>query len=194
MYTVIGKIQGLRTTCREEVRKIKKSEHTGCCSSEIYTPKWKFYSECSFLEEVVAVNRPTYSNFAPSNPNNTDEDMPEVDMLENPDKDLEMIISHPKRRKSSSDNTWMETAAKALSHLATESTQEDEWDVFGKDIANSIRGLGRPEWQRRAKFAIHSIIFKISGQAHQSYTSQVQHVPSTPSLQVGLQLDPILQL
>ena len=187
MYTVIGNIQGLRTTYCEEVRKI--SENTGCGSSEISTQKWKFYSECSFLEEVVAVNRPTYSNFAPSNPNNTDKDM-----LENPDKDLEMISSHPKRRKSSSDNTWMETAPKALSHLATESTQEDEWDVFGKDIANSIRGLGRPEWQRRAKFAIHSLIFKISEQAHQSYTSQVQHVPSTPSLQVDLLLDHILQL
>lgn len=195
LYTVTAKIQGLRTTFREEVRKVKKSEHAGCGSNELYTPKWKFYNECAFLEEVVAINRPTCSNLASSNPDNEDDGTPEVDMLENPNnEDLEMVRSHPKRkRKSSSENMWMETAANALSQLATESTKEDEWDVFGKDIANSLRGLGNSESQRRAKFAIQSIIFQVAEKARQSSISQVQPVVNTPSFLVDLQLDHILQ-
>ena len=104
-----------------------------------------------------------------------------------------MISSHPKRRKSTPGNTWMETAAKVQFHLAADSSQEDEWNI-GKDIANSIRGLGHLEWQRRAKFAIQSIIFQLSEKPQQSSTPQVQRVVSIPSLQVDQQLDHILQL
>ena len=37
---------------------------------------------------------------------------------------------------------------------------EDEWDIFGKDIANLLRNLGDKDLQRRVKFAVQSDIFQ----------------------------------
>lgn len=51
----------------------------------------------------------------------------------------------------------MGTAANAPSHSAKESTEDDEWDVFEKDIANSLGALELAEWQRRAKYAINPV-------------------------------------
>ena len=67
----------------------------------------------------------------------------------------ETASTHPKRkRKNSEGNRWMETAANALTQLTNrEDEEQDEWDIFGKDVANSLRGLKNPDWQRRAKFA-----------------------------------------
>lgn len=42
--------------------KIKKSEHTGSGSADVYVPKWKFFNECMFLEDIVASNRPQCTN------------------------------------------------------------------------------------------------------------------------------------
>ena len=61
--------------------------------------------------------------------------------------------------------TWMETAANALSNLANSSTKEDEWDIFGKDVANSIRSLRSVNLQRKAKFAVQQVLFKVSDSA-----------------------------
>ncbi len=63
----------------------------------------------------------------------------------------------------------MEKAASALADLAKGATnvthannekKEVRWDVFGRDVANTIRGLGNTDWQRRVKFAIQTAIFQ----------------------------------
>ena len=73
----------------------------------------------------------------------------------------EAASTHPRRkRKNSEANRWMETAANALTQLTNhEDDEQDEWDIFGKDVANSLRALKNPDWQRRAKFAIQTAIF-----------------------------------
>ena len=70
----------------------------------------------------------------------------------------------------------METAATALSELAKGTLsrpkqEEDEWDVFGRDVANSIRSLGNVHWQQRVKFAVQSAIFQGTEQARHMTTS-----------------------
>ena len=68
----------------------------------------------------------------------------------------------PKRKKNKTI-PWTEKAASALSVMAKESTEhseEDEWEVFGKDVANSLRSLENVEVQRRVKFAIQTAIFQ----------------------------------
>ena len=51
---LLAKIQSLRTFYREELRKVKKSQGTGSGSSDVYVSKWKFFDECSFLDEVIS--------------------------------------------------------------------------------------------------------------------------------------------
>ena len=46
------------------ITKKKKSESTGSGSNDIYVSNWKFFEECSFLEEVISSNRPTCTNVA----------------------------------------------------------------------------------------------------------------------------------
>lgn len=46
----------------------------------------------------------------------------------------------------------MKTAAGALTKLTQNcDDQQDEWDVFGMDVANSLRALKNPDCQRQAK-------------------------------------------
>ena len=87
--------------------------------------------------------------------------------------------AHPKRRKKSSeDNHWMETAANALTHLSNQEDDElDELDIFGKDVANSLRALNNPDWQRRAKSAVQTAIFQVTEKARHPFQS-----PRCPSL------------
>lgn len=193
MINVAAKIQGLRTTFREEVRKIKKSEHTGSGSAEIYVPKWKFFNECLFLEDVVALNRPTCSNMqeAMENYNKEEDDDDHDDDILGKEANLETASTcsetstdalkmHPKRRrKSSEENEWMKTAAGALTKLTQDSDdQQDEWDVFGMDVANSLRALKNSDCQRRAKFAVQYAIF----QATEKAKSTVPTVSTLPVL------------
>lgn len=66
----------------------------------------------------------------------------------------------PKRKRPNAQ--WMETAASALNELAkgAKPPSIDEWDVFGKDVANSIRAISNAALQRRVKFAVQSAIFQ----------------------------------
>ena len=49
----------------------------------------------------------------------------------------------------------METATNARNDLAKGATTEqvDEWEIFGKDVASSIRSLDNVHIQGKAKFA-----------------------------------------
>ena len=95
--------------------------------------------------------------------------------------------SHPKRRKRSSgstDSPFLESAATALNRIATgSSSDDDEWDVFGRDVANSLRGLS--DQQRRVKFAIQSAIFQSTEPVNRptypisTYNLQDQHFSYT---------------
>lgn len=70
----------------------------------------------------------------------------------------------------------METAASALSELAkgaASSGMEDEWEIFGKDVANSIRALDNKDLQRWVKFAVQSAIFQAT-----DHVTQLQHTHS----------------
>ena len=163
-----AKIQGLRTTFREELRKVKKSYSTGSGAADIYIPKWKFYDACKFLEKVVILDSSQSVSNIPSidsNSNrqvddNEDDDAQSVvsdttqsDISQNDAEKNELEMGTPKsvqthskskRRKVSSPNpTWMDTASEALQSLAQSAREPsgDEWDDFGKDVANSIRGL-----------------------------------------------------
>lgn len=60
--TIKAKIQGLRIFYREEVRKIKKSKGTGTGVKDIYVSKWKFFEQCSFLDEVICAKHKTMTN------------------------------------------------------------------------------------------------------------------------------------
>ena len=79
--------------------------------------------------------------------------------------ETESVLSSSGKRKKSGDNSFLETAANALRDLAQASSTEeveDEWDIFGKDVANSLRNLGDRNLQRKVKFAVQSAIFQAS--------------------------------
>lgn len=88
---------------------------------------------------------------------------------------------HPKKRKrSSEENEWMKTAASALTKLSQDNDdQQDEWDVFGVDVANSLRAINSPEWQRRAKFAVQSAIFQAAEKARCTVSNSTLRTDST---------------
>ena len=67
----------------------------------------------------------------------------------------------------------MESAATALNKIAkgVSSDDEDEWTTFGKDVANSLRGLPDKDLQRRVKFAVQSAIFQASEPRRPPYPS-----------------------
>ena len=143
-----AKIQSLRTFYREELRKVKKSQGTGSGSSDVYVSKWKFFDECSFLDEVISSNRPTCSNIIDESNQSTQADCNHAVSEEEIDSKSESSISftsddgdsHPKRRKRSTDSPFLESAATALNRIAkgVSSDDEDEWTTFGKDVANSL--------------------------------------------------------
>ncbi|XP_068690993.1 uncharacterized protein [Montipora foliosa] len=92
-------------------------------------------------------------------------------------------------RKRSDDNPLLESATSALNQLAKNaaSAPEDEWDIFGKDVASSIRHLGDKDLQRRVKFAVQSAIFQATEpprvpyqhyyQRDDSFSAQLQQPP-----------------
>ena len=87
------------------MRKIKKSEGTGSGSRDIKVPKWNFFSECPFLEDVIISNRPIV-------PNTTESDSP------TPEDEIETDTNTPKKKQRKA--SWMETAATALTEMAKE--------------------------------------------------------------------------
>ena len=164
----------MRTFYREELRKVKKSQGTGSGSNDVFVSKWKFFDECSFLEEIISSNRPTCSNAAAK----PSEDGVLIDCDDELDSKSESSVSvasdnvgnHPKRRKLSTDSPFLESAATALTQIAKgSSSDEDEWNVFGRDVANSLRGLADKDQQRRVKFAIQSAIFQSTEPVHRPY-------------------------
>ena len=120
------------------MRKIKKSEGTGSGADDVYVPKWKFYQECAFLQDVINSNRPTFSNLESV----TVDDDESSETTESERSILSEEPLYPKKAKKA-ELPWMETAATALSELAkgtlsSPKQEEDEWDVFGRDVANSM--------------------------------------------------------
>lgn len=168
-----GKIKSLRTTFREEMRKVKKSQGTGSGSADMYQPKWGFFDECMFLEEVIISTRPSMTNAVANDDASNDildafeasddeQSLQSLDLISTPQNET----VHPKRKRKI---PWMEKAASALADLAkgaanetpsNDEKKEDEWDMFGRDVAHTIRGLGNTDWQRRVKFAIQTAIFQ----------------------------------
>lgn len=63
----------------------------------------------------------------------------------------------------------MDTKASALSELAkgaaSSSKEDDEWDIFGRDVANSIRAIKSEDLQHRAKFVVQTAIFQTTEHA-----------------------------
>lgn len=176
----------MRTTYREEVRKIKKSEGTGSGLNDVYIPKWRHFDECSFLENVIASNQVTLSNVVSSQVSQTFQDPSNHGFDELLDEETVANMDNnenqqqPKRKKSNTQ--WMETAALGLNELAKGAkappVQNDQWDVFGQDVANSLREIKDPELQRRVKFAIQAAIFQTTEQAKQQ---QQQTTPQSSS-------------
>ena len=132
---------------------------TGTGAKEVYVSQWRFFDECKFLEEVISSNRPSFCNseegehLSGEQTSFEDETGSEVDSVVSE-------LQHPKRKKKTS---WMETAATALTELAKYAdNKEDEWDVFGRDVANSLRRLQNKDLQGIVKFSIQSTIFHAS--------------------------------
>ena len=113
----------MRTSFRQEVRKIKKSRGTRTGTNDVYVPKWKFFEPCKFLEDVILSKRATVSNVSfPSclndlGGNDDDDDSSKENNPQQINKrvspDVQMHHSTKKRTVS-----WMETAANALNDLA----------------------------------------------------------------------------
>ena len=162
IFVSLAKIQSLRTFYREELRKVKKSQGTGTGSYEVYCSKCTVFDECSFLDEVISSNRPTCSNItdesSQSVPAECDRAVSEEEIDSKSESSISLISdggdNFPKRKRSS-DSPFLESAATALNKIAkgASSDNEDEWDTFGKDVANSLRGLTDKDLQRRVKFA-----------------------------------------
>ena len=134
VIVISAKIQSLRTSFREEVRKIKKSEGTGSGADDVYVPKWKFFQECAFLQDVINSNRPTFSNLGSV----TVDDDESSETTESERSIFSEEPLHPKRAKKT-ELPWMETAATARSELAkgtlsSPKQEEDEWDIFGETL------------------------------------------------------------
>ena len=75
-------------------------------------------------------------------------------------------IEHPKRKRKV---PWMEKAAAALSDIArnvnecptTAVRDDNEWNVFGRDVANTLRGIEKAKVAREeSNFAIETAIFQ----------------------------------
>jgi len=165
------------------VRKIKKSEGTGSGVKDVYVSKWKFFEECSFLDEVICAKQNTMTNVEEFQDYHVVDDNPDTatetesvqsvassggkrkNSCDDPGitTETESVPSSNGKRKKSGDNSFLETAANALRDLAQASSTEeveDEWDIFGKDVANSLRNLGDRNLQRKVKFAVQSAIFQ----------------------------------
>lgn len=173
IFYFIAKIQSLRTFYREEKRKINKSQGTGTGAKDVYVSKWKFYEECSFLDEVICTKHETMTN--------VEEEVHVVDDELDTSTETESVASSKtlnatsRKRKKSGDSPFSETAAIALRDLAQASSTEeveDEWDIFGKDVANSLRNLKERELQRRVKFAVQSAIFHATEPPRAAYPQQ----------------------
>ncbi|ESO85503.1 hypothetical protein LOTGIDRAFT_154991 [Lottia gigantea] len=147
-----------------------ESQGTGSGAADIYTPKWKFFNSCSFLEGVVAVESgATVSNLTPLQNNEDDNDgegenSRDLDRTPTPETPkLPHIQSKRRKREStpvSTTHTWMDTASHALKTLADSAKETtDEWDDFAKDVANTLRGIPNKSTQRRTKFAIQKVLF-----------------------------------
>ena len=164
------------------MRKIKKSEGTGSGVKDVYVSKWKFFGECSFLDEVICAKHNTMTNVEEFQDYHVVDDnldtAPETESVQSVASsgrkrnscddpgiatETESVPSSSGKRKKSGDNSFLETAANALKDLAQASSTEeveDEWDIFGKDVANSLRNLGDRNLQRKVKFAVQSAIFQ----------------------------------
>lgn len=61
---------------------------------------------------------------------------------------------YTKKRRRYDDNPLLKSATSTLNQLAKNaaSAPEDEWGIFGKDVA--IRHLGNKDLQRRVKFVV----------------------------------------
>ena len=69
-------------------------------------------------------------------------------------------IKVSKRRKTPA---WLVNAAEAISNLANSAQViDDEWSDFGKDVANTIRGLESKALRRQTKFAVQQALFNVS--------------------------------
>ena len=169
------------------MRKVKKSQGTGSGSAEVYEPRWRFFKECMFLEEVIISSRPSMTNM-PVQLNVAVSDDASVDTLFGTGEELsppsfdssttEERTEYPKRKRKV---PWMEKAAAALSDIAknvsecpTTAVSDDEWDVFGRDVANTLRGIESKDCQRRVKFAIQTATFQTIEQ-QQSMTYPVRY-------------------
>jgi hypothetical protein len=173
------------------MREVKKSLGTGTGAKDVYVSQWKFFHECQFLEEVIISNRPSFSN-SEEGEHQSREHLNEHShsFEEETGSEVESVLSergHPKKKKKVS---WMETAATALTEMAKDAdnkVKEDEWDIFGRDVANSIRSLENRDLQRRVKFSIQTALFQASEDFSQNLQPQAV---STPSNCYGSYTDP----
>ena len=139
---------------------------------------WKFFDECSFLDEAISSYRPTCSNVtdksSQSVPAECDLAVSEEEIDSKSESSISLISdggdNFPKRKRSS-DIPFLESADTALNKIAkgASSDNDDEWDTFGKDFANSLRRLTDKELQRRVKFADQSAIFQTSEPRRPTY-------------------------
>ena len=115
---VKAKIQGLRSTFREEVRKVKKSQGTGSGAMDIYVPKWKFYDSCKFLEIVLVLEQTqTVTNLEQSQDDDTHHEVDESDTSQTDGRETPKISKMNLKRKKETPG-WLDSASEALKSLA----------------------------------------------------------------------------
>lgn len=107
------------------MRKIKKSQGTGSGASDIHVSKWKFFDECSFLDEVIYSNRQVFANLRDEDssprPGNEEEEGENYDTAGTEHECNASVKTvrtmYTKKRKRSDDNPLRESARSALNCL-----------------------------------------------------------------------------
>lgn len=126
---------------------------------------------------------------SPPGPHVSEEQLSSCDAEDTESESSVNSSSATTKRKQPSDSHFLHSATSALNQVAKNaaSAPDDEWEIFGKDVANAIRGVADKDLQRRVKFAIQSAIFQATEpprvpyqqyyQTDKSFTAQLQQPP-----------------
>ena len=91
------------------------------------------FDECKFPEEVTVSNKPSFCNFEEGEHLSGEQ----TSFEDQTGSEIDSVAREPQHPKKTKKASWMETAASALTELAKGADhKEDEWDVFGRDVAN----------------------------------------------------------
>nr|CAH7740931.1 unnamed protein product [Callosobruchus chinensis] len=118
-----SRIKSIKDSYRQELQKIEKSKKSGCGTDQIYKPKLSWFTDATYLSEVVTTRSST-SNLPPEPPK-------------------KRVRKHLDNRKS--DNEDISQAIKQLDCIANNAAMDKPYDLFGRYVASELRQLPKRE-------------------------------------------------